>query len=322
MCSARRCLSTAEINESVLGCPLGRCAVPGGCSRRRAMRGAPSAYAATHGIPRAHGLVRGAARGRTTSTRSTSRSRMLSTSSGRCARWRRASTCSSRSRSRGSRSRSSRRGGRPSGADSCWSRATCGGTPADAASGSHSLPELGELQAIHSWFFDPVLREHDVRFVPELGGGALLDLGCYCVGACVWLPGASRTRSQALGAARSRRRRRALRGDAAASATSPRRSRAGSTARLNTLEVIGTNGFLRVPHAFSDPDGVVLVNGDRASRRARAATTASSSPTSAPRSEASERRSSASRHAGPGTDARRPAAFGRSLHLTGPRAAS
>ena len=45
------------------------------------------------------------------------------------------------------------------------------------------LPELGELQAIHSWFFDPVLREHDVRFVPELGGGALLDLGCYCVGA-------------------------------------------------------------------------------------------------------------------------------------------
>ena len=45
------------------------------------------------------------------------------------------------------------------------------------------VPELGELQAIHSWFFDPVLREHDVRFVPELGGGALLDLGCYCVGA-------------------------------------------------------------------------------------------------------------------------------------------
>ena len=30
---------------------------------------------------------------------------------------------------------------------------------------------------------------------------------------------------------------------------------------MNTLDVIGADGRLHVPHAFSDPDGVVLVNG-------------------------------------------------------------
>ena len=33
-------------------------------------------------------------------------------------------------------------------------------------------------------FFGRLPRADDVRFVPELGGGALLDLGCYCVSAC------------------------------------------------------------------------------------------------------------------------------------------
>ena len=90
--------------------------------------------------------------------------------------------------------------------------------------------ELGELQAIHSWFFDPVVREHDVRFVPELGGGALLDLGCYCVGALRLVAG--REPDACSGEARLGRggvdERFAGR---SGSESSRRRSRVGSTAR-------------------------------------------------------------------------------------------
>ena len=35
----------------------------------------------------------------------------------------------------------------------------------------------------------------------------------------------------------------------------------GFHGKTNTLEVVGADGLLRLPHAFSDPDGVVLVNG-------------------------------------------------------------
>jgi D-xylose 1-dehydrogenase (NADP+, D-xylono-1,5-lactone-forming) len=122
------------------------------------------------------------------------------------------------------------------------------------------LPELGELQAIHSWFFDPLLREHDVRFVPELGGGALLDLGCYCVGAMRLVAGSEP--DELTGEARlgrggvDERFTGTLRfGELTATFA------CGFHGKTNTLDVIGADGRLHVPHAFSDPDGVVLVNG-------------------------------------------------------------
>jgi xylose dehydrogenase (NAD/NADP) len=122
------------------------------------------------------------------------------------------------------------------------------------------VPRLGELQAVNSWFFDPVLREHDVRFVPELGGGALLDLGCYCVGALRLVAG--REPDAFTGVAQFGRRgvderfAGALQfGDLTATFS------CGFQGKLNMLEVAGTEGVLRVPHAFSDPDGVVVVNG-------------------------------------------------------------
>ena len=122
------------------------------------------------------------------------------------------------------------------------------------------LPALGELQAVHSWFFDPVLREHDVRFVPELGGGALLDLGCYCVGALRLVAG--REPDHASGGAR------VGRGGVDERFTGTLRFgeltatfACGFHGKTNTLDVVGAEGLLHVPHAFSDPDGVVLVNG-------------------------------------------------------------
>src|SRR2546429_5776309 len=45
------------------------------------------------------------------------------------------------------------------------------------------LPSVGSLQAFSASFFGNLPRPADVRFVPELGGGALLGSGCYCVSA-------------------------------------------------------------------------------------------------------------------------------------------
>lgn len=44
------------------------------------------------------------------------------------------------------------------------------------------LPQLGPLYSVHATFsFDFGRPDDDVRLVPELGGGSLLDVGCYCV---------------------------------------------------------------------------------------------------------------------------------------------
>jgi D-xylose 1-dehydrogenase (NADP+, D-xylono-1,5-lactone-forming) len=46
------------------------------------------------------------------------------------------------------------------------------------------LPQLGPLYSAHATFsFRWGRRDDDVRLVPGLGGGSLLDVGCYCVNA-------------------------------------------------------------------------------------------------------------------------------------------
>ena len=48
------------------------------------------------------------------------------------------------------------------------------------------LPQLGPLHSVHAAFSFRWWRgDDDVRLVPALGGGALLDVGCYCVSASV-----------------------------------------------------------------------------------------------------------------------------------------
>lgn len=51
-----------------------------------------------------------------------------------------------------------------------------------------SAGELGNIRALESDFFIPLfLRPHDIRFDYALGGGALMDTGCYCVNLLRWL---------------------------------------------------------------------------------------------------------------------------------------
>jgi len=45
------------------------------------------------------------------------------------------------------------------------------------------LPEIGDLESIRATFAFPMQATTDVRLEPELDGGALMDVGCYCVSA-------------------------------------------------------------------------------------------------------------------------------------------
>ena len=51
------------------------------------------------------------------------------------------------------------------------------------------LAEVGELQTIHATFSFPLRNETDVRMISELDGGALMDVGCYCVNGARLLAG-------------------------------------------------------------------------------------------------------------------------------------
>lgn len=41
--------------------------------------------------------------------------------------------------------------------------------------------ELGELRRLDAWMQVPLFKPGDIRFSPELGGGATMDLGCYTI---------------------------------------------------------------------------------------------------------------------------------------------
>ena len=49
--------------------------------------------------------------------------------------------------------------------------------------------QLGELRMIHSAFTFRLTNPDNIRLKPELGGGSLMDVGCYCVNICRTLAG-------------------------------------------------------------------------------------------------------------------------------------
>jgi xylose dehydrogenase (NAD/NADP) len=122
------------------------------------------------------------------------------------------------------------------------------------------LPRVGEVQAVHAAFFGILPRADDVRFVPALGGGALLDLGCYCVSAARLLLGEpDGVHGEAvLGRGGVDERYTGLLRFGEATAT----FQCGFTARLNEIQVVGADGVLRVPQAFVSPPGIVLLDGE------------------------------------------------------------
>ena len=55
----------------------------------------------------------------------------------------------------------------------------------------------GEIRVIRSAFTFKLVRPDNIRFFPELGGGCLYDLGCYCVDASRLLAGSEPVEAQA-----------------------------------------------------------------------------------------------------------------------------
>ena len=51
------------------------------------------------------------------------------------------------------------------------------------------LPEIGELRVIHASFSFRLEEPGDIRLDPELAGGSLMDVGCYCVSGARLLAG-------------------------------------------------------------------------------------------------------------------------------------
>jgi predicted dehydrogenase len=123
------------------------------------------------------------------------------------------------------------------------------------------MPQVGEVRAVHVTFSAMLTREQDPRWVPELGGGALLDVGCYCVSAARLLLGEpDRIHGEARigrGGVDTQFAGTLRFGDVTATFQCGLRS-----SFSNTLEVIGSEGILRVPSPFVDPPGIVLVNGE------------------------------------------------------------
>jgi xylose dehydrogenase (NAD/NADP) len=58
--------------------------------------------------------------------------------------------------------------------------------------------EAGELRFLHSAFSFPFNAPGNYRAFPKYGGGALLDVGCYCINAVRWLSGSEPISAQAV----------------------------------------------------------------------------------------------------------------------------
>jgi len=123
------------------------------------------------------------------------------------------------------------------------------------------LPALGEVRAVHASFTATLERPDDVRWVRELGGGACLDLGCYCVSAARLVAGTEPLAAHAEAH---------LRGDVDERFAGTLRFerftatiQCGFAAALeDSLTVVGSDGVLRVPDAFVHPPGLVVLNGE------------------------------------------------------------
>ncbi len=124
------------------------------------------------------------------------------------------------------------------------------------------LPEIGELQTVRATFSFRLRGETNVRMRPELDGGSLMDVGCYCVGGARLLAGAEPQRvygEQVIGPTGAEIR-----------FTGTMRFPTGVVAELTSafttvhmgLEAIGTEGSLFAPDPWHCLEGVIFHDGE------------------------------------------------------------
>lgn len=122
---------------------------------------------------------------------------------------------------------------------------------------------IGELRALHAAFTIPALADTDIRYRPELGGGALADVGLYPLRAALHFLGPG---LEVVGAQLTRGRGRQVETSGAVLL----RTREGSTAQLtfgiehaylSRYELCGSAGRITVDRAFTPPADFVPVIG-------------------------------------------------------------
>lgn len=110
---------------------------------------------------------------------------------------------------------------------------------------------VGEVRMIRSAFTFRLRRTDDIRLDPDLGGGALRDVGCYCVNVSRTVAGTEPMAVQASARWTERGVDEALTGTLFfADGLVARFDCALTLERCEQVEVAGTDGWLRVPQAF------------------------------------------------------------------------
>lgn len=124
---------------------------------------------------------------------------------------------------------------------------------------------IGELRGIQTAFAFRLNRSDNIRLDPELGGGALMDVGCYCVNVSRTLVGSEPLTVRAT----ARWTDRGVDDEMAGTlhfenGVVAQMSCALTQTRRETVEVAGTDAWLRVPSAFLPGKGQVdfEVHGD------------------------------------------------------------
>jgi xylose dehydrogenase (NAD/NADP) len=122
------------------------------------------------------------------------------------------------------------------------------------------LPRIGRLQVVRATFAFPLADETNVRMLAELDGGALMDVGCYCVSGARLLAGEPERvyGEQVVGTT-----------NVDVSFTGTLRFASGVVATVSCgftyghegLEAIGTEGSLRVPDPWHAHEGVIYLDG-------------------------------------------------------------
>jgi xylose dehydrogenase (NAD/NADP) len=125
--------------------------------------------------------------------------------------------------------------------------------------------ELGELRSIQAAFTFRLTQPDNIRLDPELGGGALLDVGCYCVNVSRTLAGAEPVEVQARARWTDRGVDDELNGTLFfEDGLVAQISCSLAQERRETVEVAGTDAWVRLPSSFlpgTEPVDIELYRG-------------------------------------------------------------
>ena len=120
---------------------------------------------------------------------------------------------------------------------------------------------IGELRTIRSTFTFRLTRKENIRWSAELGGGALMDVGCYCVNVGRRVAGAEPVEVQAWARWGPSGVDEQLAGSLRfANGVLSQFDCALTLARHEAYELGGTDGYLRVPAAFLPGTGDALIH--------------------------------------------------------------